>query len=59
MDIEDWSNDCWKFSFANTEINYNLNKIIIEDSYCFFNTILPYCSIVVYYITDLRMYTER
>ncbi len=31
MDIEDWINDCWKFSFTNTEINYILNKIKIED----------------------------
>ncbi len=29
-DTEDWSNGCWKFSFAITEINYILKYIKIE-----------------------------
>ncbi len=32
-DTKDWSNDCWKFSFAITEINYVLIYTEIESSY--------------------------
>ncbi len=32
-DTKDGSNDCWKFSFAITEINYVLIYIEIESSY--------------------------
>ncbi len=32
-DIDDWSNVCWKFSFALTEVNYILLYIQIENSY--------------------------
>ncbi len=32
-DTEDWSNDWWNFSFANTEINYVLKYIKIETCY--------------------------
>ncbi len=31
-DTEDWSNDCWKFKFAITEINDILKYIQIENS---------------------------
>ncbi len=31
-DTEDWSNDCWKFNFAITEINNILKYIQIEKS---------------------------
>ncbi len=47
QDNEDWSNGCWKFSFAITEINYILKYIKTENSckwskyYCF------YCYVVV------------
>ncbi len=30
FDTEDWSNDCWKFSFVITTINYILKYIKIE-----------------------------
>ncbi len=33
-DTEDWSNECWKFSFAMTEINDSLKYSNIENSYC-------------------------
>ncbi len=32
-DTEDWSNGCWKFSFAITEINSILKYIKMENSY--------------------------
>ncbi len=32
-DTEDWSNGCWKFSFAITGLNYILKYIKIENSY--------------------------
>ncbi len=32
-DSEDWSNGCWKFSFAITEINYILKYVKIEKRY--------------------------
>ncbi len=32
-DTEDWSNDCWKFSFAITGIKYILKYIKIENWY--------------------------
>ncbi len=31
-DAEDWSNGCWKFSFAITRINHILKYIQIEKS---------------------------
>ncbi len=32
-DIEDWSNGCWKLSFAMTWIQYILKYIKIENKY--------------------------
>ncbi len=32
-DTEDWSNGCWKFSFAITGINYIIKDIQVENSY--------------------------
>ncbi len=43
-DTEDQSNDCWKFSFAITEINYILKYIKTEKKYFKLNNISQsYC----------------
>ncbi len=33
FDTEDWRNDCWKFSFVITGINYIFKYIKIENEY--------------------------
>ncbi len=47
-DTEDWSNDCWKFSFAFTGIFYILKYIKIEDSNCINSS--PYYFLLIFLV---------
>ncbi len=52
-DTEDLSNGCWKFSFANTEINYILHFIKIEKVILNCNNITQYYLEYGIYIRNL------
>ncbi len=45
-DTEDWSNGCWKFSFAITGINYILKDVQVENSY--FKILILFYNITVF-----------
>ncbi len=47
-DTEDWSDDCWKFSFSTIEINYILKYIQRENSYF---KLKQYFIILLYYFS--------
>ncbi len=49
-DTEDWSNDCWKFSFAITEMNYILNSQTHFHGKHNYNIIFSYYFIAIFYI---------